>query len=146
MQNGGAHLRRVLIVLWIAGSQPNSPGNDQINMWGRTGWWQRSLIANPTLAMYSVTMYRLPFSSTITPSSWTRLSCRSCLQQMMIRQTWILCLRVCQTQMMPSVLRHDRGLGDKGLRCGVVFYALHSHFGASVIPDHDIWNHNQWPC
>lgn len=34
----------------------------------------------PTLAMYSVTMNRLPFSSTITPSSCTRLLCRSCLR------------------------------------------------------------------
>lgn len=32
-----------------------------------------------TLAIYSVTMYRLPFSSTITPSSCTRLLCRNCL-------------------------------------------------------------------
>lgn len=33
-----------------------------------------------TLAMYSVTMYSPPFSSTITPRSCTRLLCRSCLQ------------------------------------------------------------------
>lgn len=38
-------------------------------------------VCSPTLAMYSVTMNRLPFSSTITPSSCTRFSCRSCLNE-----------------------------------------------------------------
>lgn len=36
-------------------------------------------------------------------------------------------------------LRHDRSLCNKGLRCGVVFDALHSYFGPSVVSHHHIW-------
>lgn len=94
--------------------------------------------------MYSVTIYKLLFSSTITPSSWTRLSCRSFLQQ--TRTTQTRHAFVCNVTSRTSRLRHDRSLCDKGLRCGVVLDALHSNLCPPVIPSHDIWNHNQqWP-
>lgn len=95
--------------------------------------------------MYSVTIYRLLFSSTITPSNWTRFSCRSCLKQTDgITQKWLLwvCPSVWNTNM-TSFLRHDRRFSDEGLRRSVVFYALHSNFCPSVIPNHDVWKHNQ---
>lgn len=96
--------------------------------------------STPTLAMYSVTIYKLLFSSTITPSSWTRFSCRSFLQQ--ARTTQMCHSFVCNVTSGTSCLRHDRSLGNKGLRCSVVLDALHSNLCPSVIPSHDIWNHN----
>lgn len=90
-----------------------------------------------TLAMYSVTMYSPPFSSTITPRSCTRLLCRSCLGQDGGGQR-------CQappsfparghlhTHSQPDS-RHHRGFSQKGLGSGVIFNALDSNLVPSVI-------------
>lgn len=42
--------------------------------------------------------------------------------------------------------RHDGGLGDEGLRRGVVLDALDGHFGSSVVAHHHICNHQPATC
>lgn len=104
-----------------------------------------------TLAMYSVTMYNPPFSSTITPRSCTKLLCRSCLG-------WDGVVRACQAS--PSApgsgatspptpcpnSRHDRGFSQEGLCSGIILNALDSNFVPSVVTQHHVWGKTAGAC
>lgn len=48
--------------------------------------------------------------------------------------------RLCEGHMNSRrVLRHDRGLSDERLRCGVILDTLDCHLGPSVVSHHHIW-------